>query len=210
MSDDPNRNLGPPQIVRGATLEEEEKALKKGNTWVLVAACVAALAIGAGIIVLLAQEDPTVQYRTIGQRVNGMKTQHFDGFWACALPNERLDNLGSDQDLRRAINERARTRPAAYAQHVRQRCLVKLTEHQPKLTELIPPADLIEPLAALTTALGDLKAAWDAYNEHLDHVETYDEAAAGSLLTAIARGWYDYKRAHGTINNIVREHLGSE
>ena len=210
MSDDPNPNLGPPQIVRGATLEEDEKALKKGNTWVLVVASLAALVVGAGILLLLAREDPNEQYRTIGQRVNGMKAQYFDGFWACALPNERLDNLGSDQDLRRAITERARARPAAYAQHVRQQCLAKLTEHQPKLTELIPPQDLIEPLAALTAALGGLKAAWDAYGEHLDRVETYDEAAAASLLTAIARGWYDYKRAHGDINNVIREHLGSE
>lgn len=208
MADDPNLNLGPPQITRGSTLEEDEKALKKGNTWVLVAATLAGLAAVAGLVVLLAQEDPAEPYRAVGRQVNGMKTDNFDGFWVCALPNEPLGNLGSDQDLRDAINERARARPRAYAQHVRQRCMVKLNEHETPLTAVIPPDDMREQLTALGAALEDLKSAWAAYLEHLEHVETYDAEAAAPQLSRIARGWYDYKVAHGAINDTIREHAG--
>lgn len=207
MSDDPNLNLGPPQIVRDTSLEADEKAMKKGNTWVLAAAIVAGLAVVAGIVFVLAREDPNEQYRAIGRQVNAMKGANFDAFWVCALPNQALDRLRSDQDLRAAINERAASRPRAYGQHVRQRCMVKLTEHASPLATLIPPDDLREPLTELGNAVEDLEQAWVAYIAHLERVETYDADAAGAQLTAIARGWYDYKRVHGDINRTIREHL---
>jgi hypothetical protein len=207
MSDDPNANVGRPASGRGTSLEDEEKALKKGNTWVLVAGVLAGLAVVAGLVAVLARNDPSAPYRTIGQRVNGMKDEHFDGFWACALPNERLDRLRNNEDLTYAITRRASTTPGAYAQHVRQRCLVKLTEHQPPLQALIAPEDLQAQLSALSTATDDLRAAWNGYLEYLETAESYDDEAARPQLIKIAKGWYDYKRAHGEINTTIREHL---
>lgn len=201
---EPNLNLGPP--LGGPSLEDDEKALKKGNTWVLVVGLVAGLAVVAGVIVLLASEQPN-QYGTIGQQINGMKAQHFDAFWACALPNERLDELRSDQDLRVAINRRAHSSPGGYAQHVRQDCLVKLNEHEAPLQALIAPEDLSGQLAELGTSLESLRGAWGEYLDYLDHTETYDEEDAESRVSKIAKGWYDYKHAHAGLNTSIREHL---
>lgn len=207
MSDDPNLPLGPPSIVRQPTLEEDEKALRKGNTWVLVAGGLAALLAVGGLIALLAQEDPSEQYRTIGRHVNGMKSQHFDGFWTCALPNQTLSSLTSNDHLRDAITQRARRQPNAYAQHVRQRCLVQLDEHRAGLSTLIAPPDLQPQLAELDTALQSLHRSWGTYIEHLDRAEAYDEAAAAPPLRDIAKGWYDYRVAHNQLNATIREQL---
>lgn len=207
MSDDPNTPLGPPSIVRQPTLEEDEKALRKGNTWVLVAGGLAGLLVVGGLIAFLAQEDPSEQYGTIGRQVNGMKSEHFDGFWTCALPNQPLARLTSNDDLRAAIEQRAERQPSAYAQHVRQRCIVQLDEHQAGLTTLIAPAELQPQLDALDAAIRDLHSSWDDYLEYLDRAETYDEAAAAPQLRSIAKGWYDYKIAHNQINSTIREHL---
>jgi hypothetical protein len=201
---DPNQNLGPP--LGGPSLEDDEKALKKGNTWVLVAAVVGGLAVVAGLIALLASEQPD-QYGTIGSQINGMKAEHFDAFWACALPNEPLDELRSDQDLRYAINRRAQTAPGRYAQHVRHDCLVKLNEHEAPLQSLIAPADLSGQLAELGTSLESLRGAWGEYLEYLDHTQEYDQDDAAPRVGKIAKGWYDYKRAHGALNAAIREHL---
>ncbi len=217
MSDDPNLNQGvgggaPPPLGGGPSLAEEEKALKKGNTGVLVAGIVAAVAVTAGLGYVLLQSggDETEAYGAIGRRINGMKQEHFDGFWSCALPGQQLDRLSSDQDLRRAINERAARSPTAYATLVRDQCIVKLNEHEPGLRELIPPADLGEQLADLTGALVDLRTAWNDYIRALEqgnHDEGYDEEAYRQQITKIAKGWYDYKHAYNEVNDTIRGHL---
>ncbi len=199
---DPNLNLGPP--LGGPSLEDDEKALKKGNTWVLVAAVVGGLVVVAGLIFALASEQPD-QYGTIGRQINGMKADHFDAFWVCALPNEPLDHLRSDQDLREAINERANRSPGRYAQHVRHDCLVKLNEHGAAI-DLIAPAELSDQLGELDHSIEELRTAWGSYLDYLDQTQTYDEDAASSRVGAIAKGWYDYKRAHSELNRAIREH----
>ncbi|MCZ7681004.1 MAG: hypothetical protein M5U28_20350 [Sandaracinaceae bacterium] len=204
----PSPNLGPPSPLGGGSLDDDEKALKKGNTAVLVIGAVAALAVLAGVVVLLMGEEPTGQYETIGREVNRMKSANFDGFWACALPNERLDRVRNNRELTDAITKRVSGAPQRYAQHVRQQCLVKLNEHEAPLRSLIAPPDLQEQLGQLSTALGDLRAAWGEYLDYLDRTEEYDEAAAAPRVSKITKGWHDYKTAHGAINSAIRERLG--
>lgn len=205
---DPNPNLGPPSPLGGGSLDADEKALKKGNTTVLVAGAAAAVAVMVGVVALLFNEQPTEQYERIGREVNRLKSANFDGFWVCALPGQRLDGLRSDQDLRQAIGERVSRGPQRYAQHVRQQCMVKLDEHQAPLDGLIAPPDLQNEIERLGTALADLRAGWADYLEHLAQTETYDEAADAPRVNKIAKGWYDYKHAHGAINAAIRERLG--
>lgn len=206
---DPNPNLGPPSPLGGGSMDDDEKALKKGNTGVLIIGVVAALAVLAGVVVLLMNEEPTDQYRTIGQQVNGMKSEHFDGFWACALGDARLvDRINSADDLRTQINSQANRGPQRYSQHVRQQCLVKLNEHEAPLRSLIAPPDLQGQLTELNTALGDLRASWGDYLTYLDQSETYDASSAAPRVTKIAKGWFDYKTTHQAINSAIRERLG--
>jgi hypothetical protein len=213
MSDDPNLNLGvgggQPPFNTGPSLEDEEKAMKKGNTGLLIGAGVAALAVVVGLgFVLLNSGDDSDQYGAIGRQINGMKQENFDGFWSCALPGARLGEIRSDQDLRYAITKRASSSPTRYASLVRERCIVKLQEHEPRLRSLIPPEDLQSQLDDLTHALTDLRTGWNEYIEQLDHQQAgYDEEAGAAQLSKIAKGWYDYKRAHGALNDTIREHV---
>ncbi|MGE0791640.1 MAG: hypothetical protein AB7S26_38550 [Sandaracinaceae bacterium] len=218
MSDGPNDpevGGGPPPslgLTPSSSLADDEKALKKGNTGVLVAGIVAALLVtfGIGYVVLVNGGDDSETYGNIGRAVNGMKQEHFDGFWACALPGQQLDRLSSDQDVRRAINERAGRAPRRYAELVRTQCIVKLNEHEPGLRELIPPEDLATQITDLTHALVELRGAWNDYIAALEQASTeepYDEETYSTQLTNIARGWFNYKTAYNAVNETIRGHI---
>ncbi len=208
---DPNLNLGigggQPPLGGGPSLQDEEKALKKGNAGPLVIGLIAAILVVVGLGFVLLSGDDNDQYGVIGSQINGMKQEHFDSFWGCALPNQQLRDLRTNTDLREAITERARRRPQAYAEHVRSKCIVKLTEHQPRLRELIAPEDLHAQLDELQTALTELNEGWDTYLRQLDQTEEYDERAAAPNISKIAKGWYDYRTAHGALNDSIRERL---
>ncbi len=209
---DPNLNLGvgggQPPLGGGPSLHDEEAALKKGNTLPLILGIIAAVAVVAGLGVVLLSGDDDEPYSNIGRQINGMKQEHFDQFWHCALPNQPPDSLRTNQDLSAAITKRAERSPTAYAAHVRTKCLVKLTEHGPNLRQLIPPEDLHDQLDALQDALTQLTDGWNGYLEQLDRSqEGYDEGAAAPHISKIAKGWYDYRNAHGALNDTIRERL---
>lgn len=206
---DPNLNMGlgggQPPLGGGPSLRDEEAALKKGNKLPLVLGLVAAVAVVAGLGFVLLSGDDAAEYRAIGSQINGMKQEKFDGFWACALPNEPIDQLDTNRALTDAINERARGNPARYGSHVRETCLVKLAEHRSELRDLIPPEDLHAQLGDLESALDDLNESWGGYLERLDHSqEGYDSEAAAPQLSKIAKGWYDYRNAHRSLNDSIR------
>ena len=50
-----------------------------------------------------------------------------------------------------------------------------------------------------------------ARDHSLDDPELeYDEEAARPHVTAIARGWYDFKKAHGAINKSIKAKLDAK
>lgn len=205
---DPNLNLGIggglPPLGGGPSLEDEEKALKKGNTGVLIGGVLAGIAVVVGLGFLLLNGDDGEQYGVIGRQINGMKQEHFDSFWGCALPGEQLGELRTNQDLQYAITKRARSNPRRYAGHIRERCMVKLDEHGPGLRALIAPADLQAQLDALGTALDELHGGWGEYTTHLAATsEAYEEDEFRADMNKIVKGWYDYKRAHGELNTAI-------
>lgn len=205
---DPNLNMPigggtPPLGPGGPSLDDDEKALRKGGATTLIVGLVAALLVGGALVFLLVRQDTPDPYAETSRELSLIKHEHFDGFWGCALPNQPLANLRSDQDLRRAIHKRARTQPSRYAEHVRQQCLAKLTEHDGPLQRVIAPPDLQPQVTELGTALTDLRAGWTEYLGYLDRVESYDDEDAP--IGKIAKGWYDYRRAHGAITTAARE-----
>jgi hypothetical protein len=211
MSDDgPNLGGGgftPLTPIGGPTLEEEEKAMRSGRGRMIAAMALAVIAAIAGLVFFVSSQQPS-EYGQLGRQLNGMRTDHFDAFWACALPRVDLRDLRNDQQLRDEIADRAAT-PRPYAQHVRTECMVRLDEHLPPLAALIVPADLEAGATQLRTAIETLRTAWARFLDHLDHIEAFDrdDAETSALLTAIARGWFDYRVAHNALNDTIRSHL---
>jgi len=208
MSDQSPGGFTPLTPIGGPSLEQEEKALKSGRGRMMAGMIAAVLVAILGFAWFVMQGQPS-EYGQLGRQINGMRADHFDAFWACALPRADLRDIDRADQLIRAISERSGTaRP--YAQHVRNECLVRLDEHNPQLDQLIIPEDLTANVGQLRAAIDAQRTAWGAYLDHLDRLEgSFDseDETTTRLITAIARGWYDYKVAHSAINTTVRGHI---
>lgn len=210
---DPNEGLPlggglPPATL--ASLEAEEQAMKKGKgTMLAVMIGVAVLAVGGFVAMLMmGGENP---YGQLGQNINGMRDEHFDSFWGCALRGAQLDEIRNNDDLRAALNTRAEQGRGRYGAHVRDQCLPKLADLGPKLQALMPPEDLTPKVRDLVDATGRLRSGWSAFIAHLDGLAgdaPYVSEDAQEHLTAIERAWFDYRRAHNEANAVIREKLG--
>lgn len=192
--------------IGGPSLEQEEKALRSGRGKMLAGMIAAVLAAAAGLAWFVSTSGPS-EYGQLGRQINGMRGEHFDAFWACALPREDLRDLRSNEQLVAEVAERA-AQPRAYAAHVRTQCMVHLDEHLAPLDALILPDDLQPAVQSLRAAVEAQRSAWQAFLQYLDRVEGgFDAEDAQAQLGAIARGWYDYKVAHGQINDVLRSHV---
>lgn len=211
---DPNDNLGvgggipPASPLGGASLEAEEKAMRKGKGRMLVGMVVAVVAAIALLIGFMASGGEDETYSTFGQNINGLKEAHFDQFWACALRGVNLADVRDNAALQSQIHVRAGQGGARYAAQVREQCMEKLAELRPKLDALIPPEDMRADVNALAEASSQLRSAWANFIAYLEADEGYSEETATEPITNIARAWYDWKRLHGAINTKLRERLG--
>lgn len=209
---DPNENLGVgggmPPLGPVGSLEAEEKALKKGKGRMLAGMIVAAIAAVAFLVWYMSSGGEDA-YGTFGRNINGYDQQYFDQFWGCSLQGVDLRNIRTNDDLRGEIHERAARGGPRYAAHVRERCMPKLAEMEPKLTALIPPEDMAAKLTELNETVQRLRAAWGDFAGYLENLEGgYDEDDADEKVGQIARAWYDYSRTHNELNRSVREKLG--
>jgi hypothetical protein len=209
---DPNENVplggGQPPLTLAA-LEAEEKAMQGGKGRMLAAMIVAALlAVGAIVFLLISGgENP---YGKFGQNINGIRQAHFDQFWACALRGADLTEVRNNDQLREQINVRATRGRARYGATVRDECLPKLSEVEPKLAALIPPVDVVTQVRDLSDATRRLRSGWSDFIAHLDGLTgdtQYDPEAAQREVAAIEKAWFDYRRVHTKLNDVVREQL---
>jgi hypothetical protein len=192
--------------IGGPSLEDEERALKSGRGKMIVAMIAAVVVAVGGLVWFVGSQQPS-EYGQIGRQINGLRADHFDAFWACALPREDIRDLRTNEQLMGAISERAAS-ARAYSQHVRNECMVRLDEHVTPLNGLIVPEDLNAGVEQLRAAIDAERQAWNRFLGYLDHLEgAYDAEAAAEHLNAIARAWYEYKVAHGAINDVIRTHV---
>ncbi|MEM9187681.1 MAG: hypothetical protein AAGF12_00795 [Myxococcota bacterium] len=214
MSDaDDNLGVGgglpPLSPLRGPSLEDDEKAMKKGKG-VMLAAMLAALAVPIiGVVLYLALSGGDEQYRTLGRNVNGLHDQSFKAFWGCSLRGANLEEIRSNTDLSAQINTRAGNGRGRYAQHVRDECMPMLEEIEPALSQLIPPEEMRSQVQELGRATGELRSGWSGFVAHLEGLEEdpYDEREAREHVNNIAKGWYDYRRSHKALNDAIRERI---
>ena len=193
----------------GPSLEEEERAMRSGRGRMIAFALVVVIALvgGGGWFLMNSGPNP---YSAVGRQVNGMRSENFDSFWHCALPRTDPGDIRNNEQLQAEVHERATFSASQYAQLVRTTCMAHLNDHVQPLDSLLPTDDLRAPVDALRAALRALIDAWNAYLGHLQALTAaYDAESedARRLVAAIARAWFDYKVAHGQINDIVRSHV---
>lgn len=196
------------------TLAEDEKAMGAGGgTGTMVAAILVFGVLAVGIAVFVLRGNGDSEYSSIGRAVNGMRQTNFDHFWSCALPREDIRNLTGNAAVQAAVLQRASASPSAYSHLVRTQCLHFLDEQTPLLAQLIVPEDMNEAVTQLRTASQSLIDAWNAYLTYMEHLggpyDTNDEQGS-TLLTAVVRGWYDYRVAVQAVNSVVSAHVHPE
>jgi hypothetical protein len=193
------------------SLADEEKAIGGGGgSGTMVAAILVFGIVAVGGAVFLFRGSGDSEYSTIGRAVNGIRQSNFDMFWSCVLPREDIRDLHGNADVQAAVLQRASASPTQYAHLVRTQCISHLDEQMPLLAELIPPPDLTEAMTQLRTAAQGLLDAWNAYLTYLEHLGgpyVADDEQAQTLLTAVVRGWYDYRVAVQAVNTVVGEHV---
>lgn len=211
---DPNDNLGlgggqpPMSPLGGPSLEAEEKAMRKGKGRMLAAMILAVVAALALAILFLASGGEAEAYRTFGRNINGLKQEHFDQFWGCALRGENVSDITDNAALMSQIDRRALQGGDRYVAQVRDECLGKLGDLRPKLVALIPPEGMAQDVDQLAEATSQLQSAWSNFISHVETAESYSSEAAEAPITQIARGWYDFKRIHSGLNSKIREKIG--
>lgn len=165
------------------------------------------LLVAGGLAFFMSGGDAEA-YETLGQNVNGAKRELFDGFWGCVFQGRVEAN--DNEALTRELHERAGRGGPRFAAYLRRECVPKLEELEPRLRALIPPDDMVASVNALVAAVEQLRGAFSdyiAYLEAIDPEAGYDEEDASDKVRAIARGWFEFKRAHSELNGALRERL---
>lgn len=194
--------------VSSGASSDDAAALRKGRGGSLAVMAGLGLIVIAGLVLLVGGDDEQRVYGEIGKKVNGIERAHFAQFWGCALQGENLADLRSNADLITHVGGRGRDRGRSYGVHVRDECLPKLHDINPQLETMIVPEDLEADVEAMKKATSDLRGAWSDFVAYLDNPELeYDEDKASDYVNPIARGWYEFKKAHGAINKTIKAKL---
>lgn len=196
-----------PPLTRGPSLAEEEAAMHKGRGKMLVGLIAMAAVLAGGAGYLLSEDSEQRAYSDIGKKINGMKKEHFDQFWGCALPNENIRDIKNNTDLESQIGARAQA-GGTYGRHVRDVCIDKLAGMEPKLDILVVPKDFDADASAMKKAVQDLRSGWSDYVSYLvDPKGEYSEEVAQPKISKIGRAWFEYLKSHGKVNALLRKKL---
>jgi hypothetical protein len=201
MTASPNR-AGP------ASFADDEAALKRGKGGVFGALAVIFVLGAVGLWFLMGNDDNARVYGELGRQLNGLKQAHFDQFWGCALSGANLASIKTNTDIESQLAGRARERGQNYAFYLRDKCAAKLKEIEPTLDTLIVPEDLKAPVNEMKAATSKLRAGIGGLISYLDNPELhYDETAAAPYLENITRGWFEFRKAHGDLNKVLKSRL---
>lgn len=201
------RSEGGSTGVRESLAADDPAAFNKGKGRVLAAMVGALIAAVAafGWYVAQGKESP---YAALGKQVNGLRTQYFDGFLVCALPGKKASEIKNDGELRDELHGRGAA-GARYAAHLRNACSAPLRELDIRLQALAPPAEATPALQGMAAGVTKMRVGTEAYIAHLEGLTGgYDRAAAEPELAPLVRGWYEFRKAHGEFNRLVKEQLG--
>ena len=186
-------------------LADAEAAMHKGRAGSLIAMAALGIAVAVGLVLLVGGEDEQRVYGELGKAVNGLERGNFDQFWGCALQGENVSDLKTSTDLITKVDARGMERGRNYALHVRDKCLPMLKDIGPRLDTLISPPELSPSIVAMKKSNNDLRGAYSDYVAYLDDPDLqYDQETARPHVTAIARGWYEFRKAHSDFNKLIK------
>jgi hypothetical protein len=189
---------------RGAL--EDAKAFNKGKgrlLFVMIALLLLSLAAFGWYLV---QDQPN-PYGELGKQVNGLRGQYFDAFWTCALPGKQLAALKNDGDLRAEIHQRALA-AERYAQHLSSKCRPLTSELITRLRALLPPDDARPVIQQMIDGLIKMDHGTREFGDHLQGLQArYVEEEGEAALAGLVRGWYEFRKAHAELNQLVRSNL---
>ena len=196
------------QNVSDVALADAESAMHKGRAGSLVVMGGLGVAVVVGLVMLVGGEDQKRVYGEIGKTINGLERAHVEQFWGCALQGENIGELRTSTDVITKVDGRGLERGRNYGLHVRSKCLPMLEDVGPQLDTLIAPEDLKPEILAMRKANEQLRSAWSGFITYLDDPELqYDQEAAKPHVTAIARGWYEFKKAYAEVNKNIKTKL---
>ena len=191
--------------LRG-TLADDEAALRKGKAGSLFAVGVLGLAVSGGLFYLMGGEDQARVYGDLGKRINGLKQSSFDNFWSCALQGEDLRDVTSNTELVARLDSLGRDGGRKYAENLRDACQPQLKTIGPALDNLIVPEDMKAHVKSMGEAAESLRSATSGFIIYLDDPELeYDDSLARPHVQAMTRAWYDFKKAHGEANQVIKQ-----
>lgn len=207
MDDNPGVGNGMPRL--GGSMADEEAAMKSGKGRMMVAIIGTVVVVVVGAILLLMQDKGKEEYSQAGKTVNGAGIKgNFDSFWGCALRGVNLRDLDTAEDLISKIDMFGSDGKARYGKYVGGTCLQKLSDLQTKLDVLTVPQELQTDATAMKDATSQLRSAWSSYLDYLTtSKENYDAGEARNRIKQVARGWYDFKKAHSAFNQKLKEKL---
>ena len=196
------------EAVFKGTIADAEAAMHKGRGGMLFGMIGAVVVAVAGLVLFVGSGDDKRVAGEIGKKINGIKQRHFDRFWGCAFQGTNVKNVRSNADLSSQIYVRAAEKGRLYANYVREECLDLLEEISPQLDTLIVSEDMTQDVATLRESVGDLRSAWSGFITYLGNPETeYDQASAKRHVDGIAKGWFDFKKAHASVNKTLKAKL---
>jgi hypothetical protein len=95
-----------------------------------------------------------------------------------------------------------------YGRHIRDVCMDKLVGIEPKLDILVVPKDFEANATAMKKAVQDLRSGWSDYVSYLvDPKGELNEEVAQPKVTKIARAWYEFRKAHASMNTALIKKL---
>jgi hypothetical protein len=204
MADTPQ--FGERDVSDRAALEDAKAFNKgKGSLLFVMLGLLALALVGFGWYLVQDQPNP---YGELGKQINGLRGQYFDGFWTCALPGKRLSELKNDGDLRAELHTRGEAL-ARYGQHLSSKCRSEAQELSVRLSALLPPDDARPLVKQMVDALHKMDDGTRAYADYLQSVEPpYKAESAEPAMLGLVRGWYEFRKAHAALNQLIRDKLG--
>lgn len=188
------------------TTLEDAKAFNKGKGRLLAAMIGFLLLSFVGFGWYLIEDQPN-PYGELGKQINGLRGQYFDAYWVCALPGKLIAEIKSDADVRGELDVRA-VAGARYGAHLRK-CAAPLRDLSASLRALLPPAEAAKQVQAMAEGATKLSTGTSSFASYLENLEQgYDAARGASEYETLVRGWYEFRRAHGELNSLIKAKLG--